>query len=78
VPRISSGSAKRPERRRDVAGDFRDRSLAALLVANQVRLGETRAESRIARAGVSRTMIETIPLSLEATSSAPSAQRPVP
>jgi hypothetical protein len=34
--------------------------------------------SRISRGRVSRTMIETIPRPLDATSSAPRAQRPVP
>jgi len=35
---------ERPERRRDVPADFRERGFAALFVANQVRFGKSRAE----------------------------------
>jgi hypothetical protein len=44
----------------------------------RLALGNRAPMSRISRDCVSRTMIETMPRSLEATSSAPSAQRPVP
>jgi hypothetical protein len=35
---------ERPKRRRDVAADFRDRGSATFFVANEVRLGKSRAE----------------------------------
>jgi len=57
---------------------FATAALVPVSSRTRFALGNRAPSSRISRDRVSRTLIETIPRPLEATSSAPSAQRPVP